>query len=197
MGVLNRHAVSRVALLVAVAAVVHLTHRWGAALEREQDKDTDQVIFIPDGKALRYFALGQQTTLADLYWLKLIQYLGGVEGAQPKILGLANLVTDLDPEYSYAYMASGLVLAAKKRLVESNEILEKGAANAPWRWEIPFYLGFNYWYELGDWEKGAYWLKRAVQIPGRPPYLPVLVPRLLATAGDVDAVIVFVKAMAE
>jgi len=183
------------ALLAAWAGVVHLAHL--AAVAQDSVPDADRALFIPDGKSLRHFVLGQQTTVADLYWLKFIQYLGGTTGAQPQMLPLARLITDLDPEYAYAYMAPGLVLASKRRFGESNEILEKGWNSVQSRWEIPFYLAFNYWYELGDWEKGAEWLKRAVSVPGRPPYLAVLVPRLLATAGDMDSAIAFVRTMAE
>lgn len=157
----------------------------------------DPVQYVPDGKFLRHFALGQPTTLADFYWLKIVQYIGGVQGAQPNLFPLANLITDLDPEYGYAYLAPAMVINSKKRFEEANKLLLKGIENKVPRWDIPFHLAFNYWYEQRDYERGAYYLRYAVQQPNHPEWLPVLVGRLLTTAGNVDSAIEFVQAMLE
>ncbi|MGC4122304.1 MAG: tetratricopeptide repeat protein [Myxococcales bacterium] len=184
--------------LIAIIGLGAATHRLHASAASASPSDSgDSVLYLPNGTFLRHFSLGQPTTLADFYWLKLVQYIGGVQGPQPHLFPLANLITDLDPEYGYAYLAPAMVISSKKRFEEANELLLKGVENNVPRWEIPFNLAFNYWYELQDYERGAKYLKLAVAVPGRPEWLPVLVGRLLATAGNVDSAIQFVQAMLE
>ncbi len=187
-------------LVVVIAGTAHFFHIHSSRSASREIAITNEVrLFIPDGKSIRHFCLGQRTTLADLFWLKLVQYLGTPEAYRKglhQLLPLAHLITDLDPEYGYAYMAAGLVLNSKKRVVESNEILEKGAQNSS-RWEIPFYLAFNYWYELKDYIQGAHWLKKAALVPGRPTYITGLVQRLYSQAGTLDMAKQFTKAMLE
>ncbi|MBI5548199.1 MAG: hypothetical protein HY901_30325 [Deltaproteobacteria bacterium] len=178
-----------------LAVFAHLAH-FEAARGGQAANDFAGELYVPDGEGLRHLVPGNRTALADLYWLKLIQYLAVANEPQPAVLPLLCLITNLDPEYGYAYVVGGLVLAAKGRLDQSDEILSKGLKNAPTRWEIPFHLAFNAWYERQDHAAGAAWLRLAVDVPGRPEYLPSLVARLLATAGDVDAAIDFSKAMA-
>jgi len=179
------------AALVVLVSSCHFLHLGAASLATDDD---DTRVFVPDGKMLRHFVAGQTTTVADYYWLKLVMVLGGRDGPQPKILPLAHAITDLDPEYGYAYIAAGLALSNKKRLDQSIEILTKGAENAQ-RWEIPFYLAYNYWYEKRDIKTGAYWLRRASTIPGHPVYIEQLAARLYANAGDVDSALEFVETM--
>lgn len=187
-------AARTVAFLLAGACLVQFTHPRASGVA----KAVDEQVFVPDGKVLRHFVLGQQTSAADFYWLKLVQYLGEPAGdPSRKIHALANLITDLDPEYGYAYMAPSLVLGMRKRFDEANQLLEKGIRAGVERWELPFYLGFNRWYEQSDFEGAAKWLGIASRAPGRPPWLPILVTRLLSTAGDVNSAIDFVRAMAE
>jgi tetratricopeptide (TPR) repeat protein len=180
------------ALLVAAGAATHLFH--SASLERDPAETNEVHLYLPSGSFLRQCSLGQRTTLSDLYWLKLVQYLGTSEASAagfPQLLALAHVVTDLDLRYGYPYMVAGLVLGVKHRVDESNEILEKGFRNAPDRWEIPFYLAFNYWYERGDLVTGAAWLERSARIPGRPELVPGLARTLYSDAGQVDTAIRF------
>lgn len=186
----------RTVTLLALAGVGHLLHLQSASAAKTTD--VSEVFYLPNGRALRPLTLGQHTSVADLYWLRFVQYVGTPgDYSKPQILEFVQLITDLDPDYSFAYMAGGLLLSERKRIAESNAILEKGARNAPNRWEIPFYLAFNYWYELGDLEQGAKWLDRAARIPGAPPLVIGLASRLYSSAGRMDAAIAFMARIAE
>jgi len=131
-------------------------------------------VILPDGKAWRTLALGQHTTIADWYWLQLAQYLGNDaarEAGWPALYPYAQLITDLDPDYGYAYELAGLLLASTDRLTESDAILNKGMGNAPHRWQIPFYAAFNRWFYRGDLAGAGPLLQRAASLPGSPDYL--------------------------
>jgi len=134
-------------------------------------------------------SLGHATTTADIFWLKLVQYLGTPrEEARewPNLESLARLVVDVDPLFGYAYEASGVVLSSVGRYESSNAILERGMSNVPSRWQLPFFAGFNYWSALGDLERGADLVLRAARIQGSPRYLPELAARLFSSAGTIE-----------
>lgn len=182
-------------LAAACAATIHLQDA-AAAVATGPTISAD--IYLPDGETIRRLAPGLETTLSDVYWLQLVQHLGTPEAQRagwPHLHPLAELITDIDPAYGYVYQAAGVALAEVGRLEASNALLEKGTANVPDRWQLPFYLAFNHWYSAGDHEAGALWLERASRVAEAPAYVRTLVTRLYSTAGRLDLAGEFVLAM--
>lgn len=193
-----RHVLALLFLL-CVSAVAHVSHLSLVRNFRTSDRPEDPIrIYTPEGKSLRMLSFGQSTTLADLYWLRFVQYVGTPElqmAGIPQAFDLANLITDLDPDYGYAYQAAGVVLNSARRIDESSRILRKGMENVPGRWQLPFHLSFNYWYEQNDIGEGARLLTHAAALPNAPRYLPGLVSRLYSAAGRTDAAKAFLEHM--
>ncbi len=152
-------------------------------------------LFIPSSRFLKPASLGFDTMVADLYWLKTVQYIGDdfwFRKGYPQLFDLVNLVTDMDPRFEYAYEVGGIILSVYGgRVDESIRILEKGYRQRLGYWEIPFFLGFNYFYYLGDYRKAALYLTEASRLPRSPKYLPKLAAKLLAKAGDPETAIAF------
>lgn len=144
------------------------------------------VTHVPGGRATRIAALGHRTFVSDLYWLETVQYVGEPRAGErgwEKLLPLADLVTDLDPRHGYAYQTAGIVLASAGHLEESNRILTKGMERGPPYWTFPFYLSFNYWFYLGDYEKGAEYARIAAKTPGASPNISHLAVSLSSKSG--------------
>lgn len=144
------------------------------------------VNYVPSGPAARVAALGHRTLLSDLYWLQTVQYIGDPradERGYEKLLPLVDLVTDLDPRHGYAYQTAGIVLSAVGRLDESNRILEKGMEKGPPYWTFPYYLAFNHWFYLGDYEKSAHYARLAAKVPGASANISHLAVSLSAKGG--------------
>jgi len=170
---------------VALSSVVHVAHDRAVAHFSEPQGPAP----LPNGEAVRIASAGHATSVADLYWLKLVQYIGspGEESQRwPQLEPLADLVVTVDPSFGYAYEASGVVLSSAGRYESSNTFLERGMSNVPTRWQLPFFAGFNYWSALGDFDRGAELVLRASKIPGSPRYLPELAARLFSSAGSLD-----------
>lgn len=182
---LRRLALSGVLLLgLGTAATVARPHAAPST------GSSEGALLLPDAEVLRLSALGHRTSLADLYWLKLVQYVGNPHEARrgwPDLETLAELITTLDPHYGYAYQSAGVLLAASDRFEASNRILEKGMVHIADRWELPFLAGFNYWHELGDPPAGGRFLLRASKLPHSPGYMGELATRLLSSAGTIEA----------
>ena len=146
--------------------------------------------WLPDGKLLRIASLGQRHALSDLYWLRLVQYMGETILAKAQrweaLYPLANIVTDLDPRHGYAYQVAGSNLSGlANRVAESNAILEKGMRNVPERWDLPFTLAFNKYFYDEDFAQAAAYARRAAEI-GKRPHLALLATNLSLAADHED-----------
>lgn len=151
------------------------------ALARPYDVD-----YVPSGAVARVIALGHRNLLSDVYWLATVQYIGDAKADErgwDKMFGLVDLVTDLDPRHGYAYQTGGIVLSASGRLEESNRILEKGMEKGPPYWSFPYYLSFNHWFYLGDYERGARYAAIAAKMPGASTNISYLAVALASKSG--------------
>lgn len=129
-------------------------------------------------------SLGFNTIIADILWIRAIQYLGGiakiteVEGAV--IYDMFDRITDLDPQFIEAYKLGGLTLG----VVESEKaisLLEKGIVNnKDIDWTVPYYASISAFFHLKNYKEAIKFLEIAVQSPEHPPHID----RLLAMANN-------------
>jgi hypothetical protein len=157
--------------------------------------------YLPSGQFLSVAALEYREAFADLLWLRAIQYVGSAdrnEMGNSWFFGVLDRVTDLDPNFAYAYQFGGIVLSVMSDEVAlSNAILEKGLKNRPDYWQIPFHLGFNYFYHMKDSLEAAKYMEIASKIEGHPPYLPLLVARFYSKGDEEKTALVFLLSVYE
>src|SRR5215217_7397908 len=158
----------------------------------------ESLAHLPKGEYLKPALLGFHHLGADLLWLRLIQVLGNKRNSADEyewMYHALDVITTLDPQYAYAYYAGGVVLGdLAQRADLSNQLLIKGTDANPTVWNIPFLLGYNYYFLLGDPAKGAEYIMRAASLPDRPAYLPGLATRMAAEAGNPETALVFLEA---
>jgi tetratricopeptide (TPR) repeat protein len=152
---------------------------------------------LPDGKVLRVLSLGFDRLVADLFWLRTVNYMGDERADElgyPAAADLAELVTDIDPEFRTAYSLMNTVLIVLSPQTDAAiALLDKGIRHIDW-WKLHFLQGFNYFYEKGDYRRGADHIRLAASKPGSPVYLARLAARLYAGAGDLETALEFVQA---
>ena len=170
-------------------------------LDRRQDRTVVQIeglAQLPKGEYLKPALLGYHHLGADLLWLRLIQVIGNKRNSADEyewMYHALDVLTTLDPQYAYAYYAGGVILGdLANRPDLSIRLLEKGAKANPEVWNIPFLLGYNYYFLLGDPAKGAEYIMKAASLPDGPSYLPGLATRLAAEAGSPDTALAFLEA---
>jgi hypothetical protein len=163
--------------------------------ERDASRPYD-VLHVPAGAAARWTALGHRTTVSDLYWLAVVQYVGerrAEERGWAKLFPLVDLVTDLDPRHGYAYQTAGIVLSHVGRLAESDRILVKGVEKGPPYWSFPYYLAFNAWFYRGEYAAAARWAELAALRPGASANISHLAVSLAAKGGTPDTAIAMLR----
>jgi hypothetical protein len=173
-----------VALAAALAVLAGGAAAGRAALEPEASRigRIRDPSWLPDGRLVRLLSLGQRLTLADLDWLKCVFYVG--EGVLEPYRGwaalypLAEIVTDLDPRFGYAYQVAGSNLSGLAgRYEESDRLLLKGMRNVPDRWSLPFVYAVNKFLYEGDYPEAARYARRAAEV-GHRPHLALLAANL-------------------
>ena len=170
-------------------------------LDRRQDRTVVQIeglAQLPKGEYLKPALLGYHHLGADIFWLRLLQVVGKKRNSADEyewIYHALDVITTLDPQYAYAYYAGGIILGdIANRPDLSIRLLERGVSANPEVWNIPFLLGYNYYFLLGDPAKGAEYIMQAASLPDGPSYLPGLATRMAAEAGNPDTALAFLEA---
>lgn len=169
------------------------------AVERQR-QDLGRAVelsYLPKGDYLKVAVVGYRQIAADLLWLKAVQNLAGKTQTRQGYLAAyhaVDVLTDLDPQFVHAYQFTGTILGVWAGLVkESVGILTKGVQHNPTVWELPFFLGYDYYYELHDPATAAQYFRTASMLPGAPAYLPNLAARMTVEAGDPNAALEFLQ----
>lgn len=154
--------------------------------------------FVPDPGSARALAVGFDAILADYHWLRAVQIVGGaavVDHDHAEQLGqLVDVVTTLNPHVDHPYRFASIWLTHDEAQVrESVRLLRRATQYHPDDWRNHFYLGFAYFFYLGEFDQAAVALERAMRLPGSPAYLPRLVARLKSQSRDIEVAEVFLR----
>ena len=165
--------------------------------ERPAHVRAEELAYLPKGQYLKLASLGYRQILADIIWLQAVQHLGARTDTNQGYrwtYHAVDVLTDLDPTFVPAYQAAGTILGVwAGRTQESIAILKKGMQHNPEVWQLPFLIGYDYFYELCDPSNAAHYLQIAAMLPGAPDYLPRLAARMAVEAGDPQAALEFLE----
>lgn len=165
---------------------------------RPQDR-AERMIYLPSGKLLKPMALGFDNLLADVLWIRAVIYVGShilTDKSYPWLYHIVDLVTTLDPQFDKPYEFGGIVLALDGKAVDQSiAILQKGTRYHPHYWRFPFYLGFDYFYLLGDPKTATGYMEQAARLPGCPPYVPLLAASMKYEVAGQEEAIRFIEEM--
>ncbi len=165
-----------------LCAALVLTAAAHSAMDTTSPVGTEKM-FVPPAAQARLSSLGFHAVVADYYWLMAVQFIGGrfiVSDEDSLRAGeLIDLVTTLDPWVGHPYRFAAMWLTeSAEAVVASNRLLRRAIAYHPNDWRNRHYLGFNYFYYLGENLKAARIIEAAIQLPGAPRYLAGLVGKL-------------------
>ena len=166
------------------------------------ERAAEAVVYLLDGRLLRRTALGFPQALADVYWLRALQYFGAthhhVSGPTGRTRGtrsdpsetlfrVLNIITDLDPRFSAAYTNGAHFLGHhgdQAGLGRAIRLLEKGIRANPRDWHHYFDLGFVYYFYARDYETAARVFAAGAVQPGAPVWMGAVTARSQALSGD-------------
>jgi hypothetical protein len=151
------------------------------------------MLWIRSGPVAERLALGFDNLAADVYWIRAVVHFGGQRMSGHKnydqLFPLLDLVTSLDPHFKVAYRFGAIFLAepfpgGAGRPDLAMQLLQKGMAADPTRWEYPQDIGFIHYFRTRDFALASEWFKRAGDVPGAPEWLLPLAATTLAEGGN-------------
>lgn len=139
-----------------------------AHIEGRHDSDIGpaEILFVPHSGFLKSASLGLTELVADYWWLKSIQYFGDEKFPSNahlrQLYTLIDLVTDLAPNFGSPYRFGAVTVTINDANGDlAVKLLEKGVRNLPQEWQIPYFLGYVYYFLLNDAAKAAVWYDHA------------------------------------
>lgn len=133
-----------------------------------------------------------RTTIADAYWLQLIQYYGEhvtTDQEFNQLRPLLDLVTGLSPRFERAYLFGAYALLDAGLGNEAYLLLQRGFAENPDAWRMATNAGilmYAYGPDETKREIAAMWFEKAAAVPDAPDYVSRIAARLLGEGGDTE-----------
>jgi tetratricopeptide (TPR) repeat protein len=177
-------------IAMAVAALALLVAASHGVEGLAQKKHAIEVLYLPSGQFIEQASLGYRDLAADVLWFRMVQYYGGYRMGENDIALFAHLVdviTDLDPQFVYAYVFGALIIAQDLgQFKQGMGFLEKGVRNNPEDWWLPFELGFLNYVYARDYEQALFYFRKAANLPGAGPQAARFAAFVAAKAGYVE-----------
>lgn len=162
------------ALLASAVGLELLRDRW---YRRPQPADT--LLYVRSPETMKRMALSYSGLLADLYWIRAVQYYGGTRlSRDPKrnfneLYPLLDITTSLDPAFVIAYRFGAVFLSeafpgGAGRPDQAIALLEKGFRLNPRRWQYPYDIAFVHYWTRQDFVAASEWFEKAADVPGAP-----------------------------
>jgi tetratricopeptide (TPR) repeat protein len=177
-------------IAVAVAALMLLVAASRGVEGLAEKKHRLEVLYLPSGQFIEQASLGYRDLAADILWFRMVQYYGGYRMGENDIALFAHLVdviTDLDPQFVYAYVFGALIISQDLgEFKQGIGFLEKGVRNNPHDWWLPFQLGFLHYVYARDYPQALVYFEKAARLPGASPQAARFAAFVAGKAGYVE-----------
>jgi tetratricopeptide (TPR) repeat protein len=168
----GRNLRQAICLLLAVALLTGGVCLKQQVLGNRVQDEGQELMYFPSGRFLKETAVGHTTTLADIAWLRAIQYYGHHRMTDRKyeMVGhIFDIITTLDPNFVHAYVFGAVVLSQDAGKPEEGlALLRKGMRANPDNWLLAFETGFIYYVILHDCENAGRYFGLASRLPNAP-----------------------------
>jgi hypothetical protein len=134
--------------------------------------------------------------LADVYWMRAVQYYGGKRLKDEKRFDLLDpligIATTLDPQLIHAYRFGAIFLSEQSPIgAEQPEkavaLLKQGIKHNPHDWQLYRDLGFVYYWYIKDYTTAAEAFLEGSKNPDSAPWMKTFAAELLARGGSRDS----------
>jgi tetratricopeptide (TPR) repeat protein len=153
-----------------------------------------EVLYLWSGEHIRRLTPGFENLMADIYWLRTVQYFGGervfsTEKRFDLLVPLINITIALDPRLEIAYRYGATFLAEPWPAGAGNPdaaiaLLRRGLARNPANWRLRQDLGLLYFVFKDDPVRASQVLLEGASIPGAPAFLRTLAAQVLVKGGE-------------
>jgi tetratricopeptide (TPR) repeat protein len=179
-------------LALLLVPLVPVTQR---AAERQVGRERDaEVLYLWSGPQVRRLADGFANLLADVYWLRTVQYFGSQRAFAERsnfalLRPLIDITTSLDPRMEIAYRYGATFLAEEYPAGAGDpqaaiDVLRKAVAQIPNSWRLRQDLALFHYFFLNDGTTASQILLEAAKLKDAPHILETLAADVVARRGD-------------
>uniref|UniRef100_A0A7V0Z7C0 Tetratricopeptide repeat protein n=1 Tax=candidate division WOR-3 bacterium TaxID=2052148 RepID=A0A7V0Z7C0_UNCW3 len=154
-------------IILLLLLVANLSYRID--LKKTLHELIGELMYFPSGFAVRALSLGFYVPLADMVWLRFIQYYGEHRMTDARfdlMYHILDILTTLDPYFVHAYTLGALMLTHDaNRPDQAMKLLKKGMRADYNEWRTPFIYGFINYVFLRDYKTALAYLRISSQKP--------------------------------
>jgi hypothetical protein len=159
-------------LIVILLLLLVINFSYRIDLKKTPHELIGELMYFPSGIALRIVCMGYYGPLADMVWLRFIQYYGEHRMTDIRfdmMYHILDILTTLDSHFLYAYTLGGLMLTHDaQRPDQARDLLKKGMHSNPEDWRLPFIYGFIHYVFLSEYRIAQTYFRIAAQKPNAP-----------------------------
>lgn len=149
---LKKGMIGGLVTILAITFCVKVQHRLDTLRNRNVDEELQ---YLPNEKLLNHFTVGMGSVIADVLWVRCINYTATHFRGDGRYLWLnhmCNMITRLDPHFVAAYRYGGMFLASVKADDDASiRLLQQGMRNNPYAWELPYEIAMTWLLNRGTW----------------------------------------------
>lgn len=178
-------------ILAFILVAMSIPFQKGIDDIRGKFRSIEEAVYF-SSSTLKRMSLGYSEIMADIYWLRAIQYFGDSERKlnekRPDTLyKYFDILTDLDPKFVNAYRFGGTFLAEPPPfglgdIEKGIELFDKGRKNNPENFRLPLEEAFLYYLYQKDYERAAELFKEASEKSGLSPFRRMSLKGMSASA---------------
>jgi hypothetical protein len=178
--------------LVLLALLVPLSQRRVDRALGER-RAVEEALYIWSGEYLKRLCPGFENLMADVYWLRTVQYFGSqrafaTDKKYDLLEPLTNITVTLDPRFEIAYQYGAIFLSEPHPMgagqPEKGVALLRRGAEASGSWRLKQFEGYFTLVFLQDSRRAAEILLEASRMPGAAYWLKNLAADVLTRSGD-------------
>jgi tetratricopeptide (TPR) repeat protein len=191
-----------VVLIVCLAGAVAVTHSLTQHREDMANTPHEEQLYL-NARSARRLSLAFNGLVADWYWMRSLQYVGGkvvryeddhngqfdltsLQTLDLRLLpSLLDVTTTLDPQFIPAYQY-GAVILPEINTEAAITLLHKGIAANPTSWRLHQHLGYIYW-QRNDYARASEVYEAGAKLPGAPAWVAAMAARMKAEGGSREA----------
>ncbi len=165
-----------ISILLAGLALLYPLQRW-IDTNFQREAVNEETLYLSSGETIKKMSLGFDGLLADIYWIRTVQYFGQkiIESDPAQVTSTSqirmdmlapylNIVVTLDPHHIAAYRF-GAIFLPERDVGGAISLLERGIRENPGEWRLYQDVAYIHW-RMKDYEKAAEWYERGGEIEG-------------------------------
>lgn len=193
----NRSTYLAAAILILAFSGVFASSKWLESAKPQNPEGFEDEALVFRGETFKDFSMGLNGLIADWYWMRSLQYLGGKLAKKPDVKINVNDLREFDPKLLYPLLDNsvnfdphfiavyeyGAVVLPAVDPAKAVELVKKGIRENPAEWRLYNHLGYIYW-KTGNYSEASDAYSAAAAIDGAPELMRSMAAKMKSDAGS-------------